>query len=379
MGKPSNLSQLQNIQLALHQNLEILASFKECALLDWPKHYNLGDHLIWLGTIFYLTNTLGMKISYATSLDDFSKAELEKKAKEAPILLHGGGNFGDFWPRSQKFRETIVSEYHDRPIFILPQSFYFQHQENLEKTASLFNQHPNLTLFLRDNYSYEIAQKYFTNCRVAQAPDMAFGMVNLPNLSLPIPSKNSILYIYRKDRENNLDFSPAALEIPDLVIEDWRSYEWMTILPKNWIYIPGLVRLIRDGWQRGLSIPNEWLSRQKWELFHPSSQIFSRLDNSEIHRKSWSMMHTGIYQLSQHRLVITNRLHVHILCSLLDIPHILLPGAYYKNETFYKTWTNQLPLVRFVKNPAEVKPVLEEFEQELATLTQQTEAQFIKA
>ncbi|GFE67701.1 polysaccharide pyruvyl transferase family protein [Chroococcus sp. FPU101] len=360
MNNLSNLAELKKIQLALHENLESLTSFKDCAIIDWPKHYNLGDHLIWLGNIFYLANTAHFRISYATSLDNFSEAELEKKAPQAPILLHGGGNFGDFWPRSQKFREKIISKYHDRPIVILPQSLYFKEQENLEKTTAIFNQHPNLTLFLRDDYSYEIAKQFFTNCRVAKAPDLAFELVDIPNRSLPIKRNNSILYLYRKDRENNTDFSPTALNISNLVVEDWRSYDWMTVLPKEWVYIPGLVRLIRDGWQRGLSIPQEWLSRQKWELFHPSTKLFSSLDNSSIHRMSWSMMHTGIYQLSQYSLVITNRLHVHILCSLLDIPHIFLPGAYYKNEVFYKTWTYQLPLVRFVKNPAEIKPAIDE-------------------
>ena len=361
MNKISNLSKLEEIKLILHQNLEVLSSVKECVLLDYPNYYNTGDHLIWLGTIFYLTNVLKIKIKYATSLDNFSKTELQNKANNLPLIFIGGGNLGDFWPRSQAFRENIISQYHDRPIFILPQSLYFQNQENLKKTASIFNDHPNLTLFLRDNYSYEIATREFTNCRLAKAPDLALEMVNLPKLKIPIERHNSILYLCRKDKEKNSDFSPDALGIADLVIEDWRSYEWMTILPKEWIYIPGLVKLIREGWQRCLSIPNEWLSRQKWENFHPSTFIFSQIDNPSLHRKSWSMMHTGIYQLSQHRLVITNRLHVHILCSLLDIPHILLPGAYYKNEAFYQTWTHQLPLVRFVKNPTQVKPTLEEF------------------
>ena len=33
--------------------------------------------------------------------------------------------------------------------------------------------------------------------------------------------------------------------------------------------LPASVLLFREGWQRGLSNPIEWLSRQKWERFHP--------------------------------------------------------------------------------------------------------------
>ena len=356
----NDLSTLENIRKTLHQSLSRLSALTECALLDYPKHYNLGDQLIWLGTIFYLNNVINIKINYASSLDDFSHTKLIEKVGKAPIIFHGGGNLGDLWPRSQRFREKIISEYHDRPIFILPQTLYFQNKENLRKTALIFNQHPNLTLFLRDNYSYDLAGQHFVNCHLAKAPDLAFEMVNLPKLSIPVKKNNSILYLYRKDKEKNSAFDPSKLDIPNLVVEDWISYQWMTILPKNWLYIPGLVKLIREGWQRGLSVPDEWVSRQKWDNFHPYVSVFNALDNPSIHRKSWSMMHSGIYQLSKYRLVITNRLHVHILCSLLNIPHVFVSGAYYKNETFYNSWTYQLPFVRFVKEPTEVKLAVEE-------------------
>jgi pyruvyl transferase EpsO len=72
------------------------------------------------------------------------------------------------------------------------------------------------------------------------------------------------------------------------------------------------------------------------------------------------LMHTGIYQLSQSRLVITNRLHGHLLCLLLGIPNILLPNSYYKNESFYKTWTDQIPFCRFVKEPSQVPTAIQE-------------------
>lgn len=351
------ISKLEDIRSALHQALEVLAPVRECALLDYPANYNLGDHLIWLGTIFYLSS-LNIKIKYATSITDFSKAQLEQKVGDAPILLNGGGNLGDLWPKFQSFREQIVSQYRDRPVFILPQSIYFRYQDNLKKAAEIFNAHPDLTLFVRDNYSYKIATEYFVNCRVVKSPDMAFELVNLPKLPIT-QNSNSILYLCRNDREKKSSFSPAALEIPNLVVEDWISFQWMSKLPEDWIYIPGLVRLIREGWQRGFANPVEWLSRQKWEKLHPCATYFSHLDRPGIHRKSWSMMHSGIYQLKKHRLFITDRLHAHILGLLLNIPHVVLPGSYYKIEAFYNTWTYQLPFARLVTDPAQVKVALE--------------------
>jgi pyruvyl transferase EpsO len=363
------LSTPEKIRDVLHTSLERLGPLEECALLDYPNHCNIGDNLIWLGEVFYLIDILKIKIKYAVSHEDFSEAELEKKAAKAPILLHGGGNLGDLWPRYQKFREDIIAKYRDRPIIILPQSIYFANPENLTKAATIFNAHPNLTLFARENYSYELALNYFHQCRVIKAPDSAFEMVNMPLPSFNFNPKRPILYLCRKDSELNQGFASAVLDIPNLVVQDWDDS------PRKWIYrgrgsfgelkewywrLPGIVLLIREGWQRRLAKPKEWFPRQRWERSHPYAEKFNSLDNPFIHRFSWSLMHSGVYQLTKHSLVITNRLHGHILCVLLGIPNILLPNSYYKNQAFYETWTYQIPFCRFVKEPAQVKDAVQE-------------------
>jgi len=38
----------------------------------YPDHFNIGDHLIWLGNIFF-TDILKTKINYAASSKDFSE------------------------------------------------------------------------------------------------------------------------------------------------------------------------------------------------------------------------------------------------------------------------------------------------------------------
>jgi pyruvyl transferase EpsO len=71
-------------------------------------------------------------------------------------------------------------------------------------------------------------------------------------------------------------------------------------------------------------------------------------------------MYQGVYQFKQHRLIITNRLHGHILCILMGIPHIFLPNSYYKNEAFYDAWTHQVPFCRFVKDPEKIEVAVQE-------------------
>ncbi|OUL26865.1 polysaccharide polymerase [Nostoc sp. 106C] len=352
----------EKLKELLHKALEKLEAFEQCALLDYPDHGNIGDHLIWLGEVFYLTDVLKTKINYATSIDDFSEAEMEKQVGKAPILLHGGGNLGDLWPKFQNFRERIISKYKDRPIILLPQSFYFAQRSNLMKAVDVFNSHPNLTLFARDDYSYELATQYFYNCQVIRAPDMALEMVKMPGLSFNSSRNHSILYHCRKDKELNPTSSPVSIDLPDLVVEDWLTIKDEKKSDKEITsgWVNQHIARISEGWEQGILIPTEWGLRQICKYFHPYASKFNSLYNPYMHRRSLGFMHQGIYQFKQHRLIITNRLHGHILCILMGITHIFLPNDYHKNEAFYETWTYSIPFCRFVKEPSQIKVAAQE-------------------
>lgn len=375
---PSTALSPEKIRDILHQTLGQLEPFEECILLDYPNYLNIGDHLIWLATVFYLTDVLQVKINYIASLDDFSEELMAEKGGNCPIILQGGGNFGDIWTHHQQFRERIVSQYRDCQIIILPQCIYFANPENLNKSAAIFNAHPNLTLFTRDNYSYEIACKHFCNCKIIKAPDMVFQLVGMPLPAFKFNPKSPILYLCRDDSELNKTFAPASLNIPHLVVKDWLDkwvYRDMVKDSPAWYWrLPGSVLLFREGWQRGLSNPVEWVFRQRWQRFHPYATkintlppTFNHLYHCSNYELSWSLMHSGIYRVMQGNVVITNRLHGHILCLILGIPHVFLPNSYYKNESFYETWTFQIPYCKFVKTPLHVKAAVEELAKSFST------------
>jgi pyruvyl transferase EpsO len=364
-----DISSPDKIRDILHKNLGEIGKFEQCALLDYPDNRNPGDQAIWLGNILYLTDVLKVKINYASSPADFSEAEMEKRIGKAPILLHGGGNLGDIWSYHQKFRERIIANYSDRPIFILPQSIYFESLENAQKVADIFNSHPNLTIFARDNYSYDLANRYFGNCRILKSPDIAFQMANMPNLPFTPQPKFPVLYLCRSDKELNQDYASQFIDIPDIVVNDWKAFKGKVLLedrisykyegsPKNWS-LRNRWNLTRELFQRNDSQKaansTEIISCYLAQTLHPYASKITTLYNPYMHRRSWGLVHSGIYQLKQYRLVITNRLHGHILCTLLNIPHIFLPNSYHKNEEFYKTWTYQVPFCRFIKDASKIK------------------------
>ncbi|MGM3306826.1 polysaccharide pyruvyl transferase family protein [Anabaena sp. WFMT] len=279
----------QSIKEELHKALGQLDSFESCALLNYPDHLNLGDHLIWLGTVIYLTDVLKTKIKYASSIADFSPTVMAEKIGKAPILLHGGGNLGDLWPHHQKFREEIIAKYQDRPIIILPQSILFSNLDQMQKTANIFNSHPDLTIFVRDDRSYKIAEESFNKCRVIKSPDMAFQLLNLPGISTNDNSKSSILYHCRKDKELNPEFSIDTVKMPNLVVQDWVSFEW--VLGVRYRGIKRFAtQVVREVWQRGLMTPVEWIYRQKWQYFYANTDKFNQMYNPFMHKLLWSFM-----------------------------------------------------------------------------------------
>lgn len=364
---PNNQAGPEVLQLKqkLHDALGQLQPFQQCVLLDHPDHTNVGDSMIWCGEVLYLSRVLKAKISYAASIRNFSEENLNEQDDNIPILLHGGGNFGDIWAGSQDFRNYIVSKYRKRPIVIFPQTIYFADSAKLAESAKIFNAHPDLTIFVRDHFSYEIASQNFQNCRVIRSPDAALEMIGVEAFSNNFSKKRDrILYHCREDQELNLRFSSdhASFSNLNVTVKDWTTQKYHSQfyknLPQNWI-AQRSARILQ-GIQDGNLFPIEWTQRQYWKLLYPSGTEFNQLHRSAIHRASWGYVHQGIYQFKQYRLVVTNRLHGHILCILMGIPHVFLPNSYYKNENFYKCWTQQIPFCRFVTDSSKIEIAAQE-------------------
>jgi pyruvyl transferase EpsO len=60
----------------------------------------------------------------------------------------------------------------------------------------------------------------------------------------------------------------------------------------------------------------------------------------------------GMRLLGTGARVVTDRLHAHILCLLLGIPHTTLDNSYGKLSTFIGTWTTGLCDVSWAAPPA---------------------------
>jgi hypothetical protein len=86
------------------------------------------------------------------------------------------------------------------------------------------------------------------------------------------------------------------------------------------------------------------LDYKNWEKLYPSISDICDIQAEE-------RFINGCKILSNGKVVVTDRLHGHIISILLNIPHIVLDNNYGKIKGFYKTWTAENDLTAWADNP----------------------------
>jgi len=262
------------------------------ALVDYPDHPNVGDSAIWLGEIALLDAIGAGAPAYMARWDDFDEAAFRAACPTGPILIHGGGNLGDIWPHHQRFREYLIERFPDRRIVQLPQSIHFRDPANRDHFAALVGRHPDFHLHVRDNASLNLARRHF-DCPSTLAPDSAFG---LGSIKRPLAADCRVLMLLRSDAER------AARDDAPLLASS------------------GAVAL-------------DWLEEPRLTETSPTARAQARVER-------------GLRLLARGELIVTDRLHGHILALLLGIPHVVLDNDYGKVGAYIAAWTQRSPLVR---------------------------------
>jgi len=296
------------------------------ALIGFPSHPNVGDCALWLGTV-KLLETLGINIVYVCDTLSFSERQLRERVGGGTILLHGGGNFGDLWPRHHRLREQVVEAFPENRIVQLPQSIHFDSSATLARARRTINAHPDITILARDRNSLSFSEGHF-EAPAQLCPDLAFGLGPLGASREP---STPILWLRRTDKEASSTASPAT-EV-DVRAVDWMGYD--DARPAERLY-----RILRKGsgtWARGVAREPpgyRLLQTPLWLLFG----VMARM-----------RLASGQSLLQQGEVVVTDRLHGHILCLLMGIPHVVLDNTYGKLRGFHETWTAESDLVHWAE------------------------------
>jgi len=302
-----------------------------CALVDFPRHANVGDSAIWLGERALLTE-LGADVVYVADLHTFSETDLTERLPHGTILLHGGGNLGDLWPHHQKLREQIIRAFPGHRIIQLPQSVHFGDPASLHWAREIFDAHPDLVLLLRDHRSLLTARRAFRAPSML-CPDSALALSRLPRSPRP---GHRILWLSRTDHE------AAHHPEPDLAADVHRT-DWTGQEGADNAWIAALQTVARD-----LQAPST--DRCPGVTSHPMGELIRLYDrHAALH------LLRGCRLLTSAQAVVTDRLHAHLLCLLLGLPHVVLNDRHGKVRSYWQTWRHHRwwPAARFAPTPAQ--------------------------
>lgn len=275
------------------------------ALLDYPNHANIGDSAIYSGELAFLDHHVGRRPACVCTIE--STVEwLDEVLPDGPILLHGGGNFGDLWMPHQNFRHAVLARYRDRKVVQLAQSIHYRDPALRDETARLIAAHKDFTLLVRDRPSYDFATKHF-DCVVQMCPDAAMMMWRI---DLPEPPQMDLLAMLRDDHEAVHDEARSWL-MASYPFEDWQA-------------------------------PNPWTLpiRILWKLMRslPDGAPAMRLRERVYRRNAMIRVMAGAHQLGKGRRIVTDRLHVHLISSLIRRPHVVLDNSYGKISRYIDAW-----------------------------------------
>jgi pyruvyl transferase EpsO len=299
----------------------LAAGHHTAALLDFPDHSNVGDSAIWAGAVAALHDA-GIALRYRCDPETYDPSHLSRAVPAGPIFINGGGNLGDVWRRHQRLREAVLRDFPDRAIVQLPQTVHFQHAENLDAARRVFDGHVNFTVLVRDHFSLDLTRREF-RARSALCPDMAFY---LGRIDREQPPDVDILWLRREDRES----AAENVNVPsDVLVCDWLDER-----------VPPLRRVRRA--LRPLAL------REPQPL-----RVMNRALGAAYDRQARQRLREGCRLLGRGKVVITDRLHAHILCLLLGIPHVLLDNSYGKVRRVHAAWTAEAPQVRWASSPEE--------------------------
>lgn len=296
---------------------------KPWCLLGWPGHANIGDSAIWAASRDLLTRHFGCPPAWVAG-ELKLPAYLSRMTSDTTIFLLGGGNFGDLWAGFHEYRLAVLKRFPHNTIVQLPQSICFLDAAKHSEMAAAIATHQGVVLLLRDQASFEFAQNSF-DCPQILCPDMAQALVQDEGFAQPlrdVGSGEGVLSLVRQDKE-------MASKTPDRA--------WLAGFGALTDWLGSSRKMSRI--DRALAKALE--SDTRLSEFLASAAFMTRMEGA-FQLRARHEVKRGLRLLCSARYVVTDRLHAHILCSMLGIQHAVYDTAYGKLSSYIETWNKAI-------------------------------------
>ena len=309
---------------ALPERLSFTTKEKKIVLFNTPEHDNIGDHLIAVSSMDVLKNLFSDKRIYEISDIDYlwyGGKIRSNITSEDIILIAGGGFLGSLWLYNGESNvRSIIMEYPQNKIVILPQTLYFEDsirgEMEYKKSSEIYQSHNDLVLCTRDYKSEQLGKQLMKlPDNVKLLPDMALFYERFNNQE-SIPKTNKVLVCLRKDKE-------GVLKQTD----------------KDIIY----------------SVLNK-MGYEIEETSMHASMVFGKDSRESIVAKK-------LRELSQARIVVTDTLHCMVSSALAGTACIAFDNISGKVSGVYQ-WIKSLEYIRICESADEFEHMLIEIPKE---------------
>lgn len=294
-------------------------------VVDYPNHLNCGDAALYLG-LETVAGAIGAPITRVLDRDSYRPRHLRP---DSLAVLQSGGNWGGLYPTHHRLRLRLLADSRGQDVLQLAQSIQYADEEHRDDLRRAVSAHGRVTLLVRDQRSYDIAVRDY-DCPVHLVPDMAFALGPMDRLRPRTPLRLQV----RTDKEGS---APADLGI------EGETFDWLTA-PRGsrpW-----------TTWQAMMAV-----NRLQRLPLGGAPQAATVRAAHELARRSTLRARE---LLSAGEIVVTDRLHGHILCTLLSIPHVVVDDKFGKISALRNTWTHTDTGHRFVADWSGVAPALDD-------------------
>lgn len=254
------------------------------------------------------------------------------------------------------------------------------HEDRIKETKDAFGGHKDLMLAARDLPSWQWLD---TNLEKAVGvpsvlvPDIAFMWGNRPDFRLHTAKTHDVLILARDDMEiaegdsKSIPFGSGTLDLGGKIGNvTYNKVDWkFTHTPGIDTELPGYLK------DKVMKAPSPKSADEKTETAKGNAteeMYFDKLAfgtaaqqkkadelmyteyassrESGQNARAWAKAVAGFQLLGSAKFVITDRLHGHIMSTVIGTPHVLMDSKLGKNLNFHNTWTKECDCVRITEN-----------------------------
>ena len=300
------VKRLNEIQMDILQG--VIGKYKQVVFFDLADIENKGDPAITVGELNILAKLNLNVLTYCSyqcsdesmrDIRNFLNDSAMSSSEQSVVLSSGGGNFGGYKYNDYK-RSMLLKLFPTYNFLLFSQSTWFDFDDgsHLKFVQKAYSKHKHFTALLRDKASYEFTKATFPTLRPILAPDMAFGIGLVPRF---FRATLDVIWIHRRDPESPGEMHPKFPPNISYKVMDWFS-DWPSPRGQNLI---------------------DW---------------------------SYMMTYNGFLFLQRGKVLVTDRLHGHILATLLDMPTVIIDNKIHKISNLRNTWTKGLAKVVMADN-----------------------------